>query len=128
MDAQDQPVRVLLADDNALVGRQLRHSLGIDEGIEVVGIVTSGQEAVEAVDTCRPDVILMDLRMPEMNGLEATRAVKSQHEGVAVVIHSVYDDFPHRVEARKAGADAYLAKDESIDALVECIRKAAAEA
>lgn len=103
-------MRVLLADDHALV-RAGFASLMRAWGAEVVGQAANGREALEQARRLRPDVILMDITMPEMGGLEATRLIKAELPEVRIVIVTVSDDDEHLFEATKNGADGYLLKD-----------------
>jgi NarL family two-component system response regulator LiaR len=117
------PIRVLLVDDHALLRKGIRALLSTELDIEVVGEAGDGAEAVALADTLRPDVILMDLVMPEMDGIEATREVTARQPGVRVLVLTsfVADDkvFP----AIKAGALGYILKDTSPDDLVRAIRQ-----
>jgi DNA-binding NarL/FixJ family response regulator len=103
-------MRVLLVDDHALVRDGIR-SLLEARGVEVVGEAGDGQEAVAAAVRLRPDVILMDITMPRMNGLEATRLIKARMPQVKIVILTVSDDDRMLFEAIKSGAQGYLLKD-----------------
>ncbi len=103
-------MRVLLADDHALV-RAGFASLMRAWGAEVVGQAANGREALEQARRLRPDVILMDITMPEMGGLEATRLIKAELPEIRIVIVTVSDDDEHLFEAIKNGADGYLLKD-----------------
>ena len=100
--------RVLIADDNVRARSGLRALLALRPVIEVVGEVADGGEAVQMVRDGQPDVVLMDVRMPQMDGLEATRQVKGRWPQVRVVVVSMYAS--HRAEALAAGADAFLVK------------------
>jgi DNA-binding NarL/FixJ family response regulator len=103
-----QLIRVLIADDNARSRRGLRALLATWPEIEVVSEAVNGQEAVHQVADYRPDVVLMDARMPFMDGLEATRLIKRRWPDIKIVILTIYTHF--RTEAMAAGADAFLIK------------------
>ncbi len=103
-------VRVLLAEDHLLVRAGIRALLGSLPGIEVVGEVTSGAEVMGAVETLSPDVALMDISMPGMNGLEATRRLSDDHPEVRVIIVSMHASEDYVARALKAGARGYLTK------------------
>ena len=105
-------VRVLLVDDQQLVRTGFRMILAEEEGIEVVGEAANGQEAVEAAAELRPDVVVMDVRMPVMDGVAATRAlVGDAGDGPRVLVLTTFDADEHVVEALRAGASGFLLKD-----------------
>ena len=103
-----QPTRVLIADDSARARDGLRALLTIRPEIEVVGEATNGQDAVRLVAECRPDIVLMDLHMPVLDGIQATQLIKQQWPAVTVVVLTVYA--ADQSAALAAGADAFLLK------------------
>lgn len=120
----DDPIRILLVDDHAVVRQGLRFFLEPDEGLEIVGEASNGQEAVAFVDAQRPDVVLMDLLMPVMDGATAIREIKRRHPDVEVIaLTSVLED-RLVADAVHAGASGYLLKDTDSDALMEAIHAA----
>ena len=119
-------IRVLLADDQTLVRQGIRTLLELEEGIEVVGTAANGREAIAAVERLRPDVVLMDMRMPELDGVAATRALAERFPEIAVVILTTFDDDEYVFEGLKAGARGYLLKDVSSDDIAEAVRTVAA--
>ena len=121
------PVRVLLADDEALVRTGLRMILESEPDIEVVGEAANGLEAVNAAVRLHPDVVLMDIRMPELDGLEATRRVlTSGLPGLRVVILTTFEIDAYVYEALRAGASGFLLKTSPADQLLASIRAAVA--
>ena len=108
---RDAPVRVMVVDDQQLVRDGIASLLGVQEGIAVVGTATNGQEAVEQAMALRPDVILMDVRMPVMNGVEATAQVLRQIPACSILMLTTFDDDQYVREALRAGARGYLLKD-----------------
>jgi len=119
--------RVLIVDDQDLVRQGLRLILEL-AGLEVVGEARDGAEAVHAVAELAPDVVLMDLRMPVMDGIEATRLITAQpspHPSARVLALTTFDVDEHVVDALRAGAVGYLLKDATADALVDAVRRAA---
>ncbi len=118
-------VRVLVADDQRLVRSGFRMILGAQDDVEVVGEAGNGVEAVEAARRSRPDVVLMDVRMPVMDGLEATRVLTGRSDGPRVVVLTTFDLDEYVYEALRAGASAFLLKDAPEDQLVAAIRLAA---
>jgi two-component system, NarL family, response regulator LiaR len=118
-------VRVLLVDDHTVVRRGLRMVFELEDDLEVVGEAADGREALERVAELRPDVVVMDLLMPVMNGVEATRAIRSAYPDVEVVaLTSVLED-RMVVDAVEAGAAGYLLKETRPDDLFEAVRAAA---
>jgi NarL family two-component system response regulator LiaR len=107
---QAAQLRVLLVDDSPEFVRSALRTLALDAEVVVVGCATSGRQALEMVPDLEPDVVLMDLAMPEMNGLEATKRIKTLADPPRVVILTLYDDPAYREAAQAAGADAFVAK------------------
>ena len=103
-------IRVLLVDDHdGFINAAMRHFRKVD-WLEVAGTAGNGLEAIERSEALRPDVVLMDLAMPEMGGLQATRLIKTQDEPPYIVIASHFDDAEHREHAMRAGADNFVSK------------------
>jgi DNA-binding NarL/FixJ family response regulator len=107
----DQPLRIVIADDQASVREGLVLLLGGLPGIEVVGAAGDGEQALELVAEHRPDAILLDLHMPVLDGIGATRRLVAEHPGVAIVVLTTYADDTSVLEALRAGARSYLTKD-----------------
>jgi DNA-binding NarL/FixJ family response regulator len=120
-----KPIRVLLVDDQLLFREGLATLLSVRPEVDVVGEAANGLEALERVATLKPHVVLMDLRMPVLNGVEATRRLRAAHPEVRVVALTTFDDDEDVFEALRAGALGYLLKDVTPDKLVEAIRAAA---
>ena len=115
-------IKVLLADDHPVVREGLRIMLATTPDIEVIAEANDGLEAIEKASEHRPHVVLMDLRMPNLDGLEATRRIKNQLASTSVIVLTVYDNEAYMVSAVRAGADGYLLKDASRDLLIHTIR------
>lgn len=116
-------IRVLIADDHHVVRRGLLFFLKTQKDMDVVGEATNGREAVELTAELRPDVVLMDLVMPIMDGIQATKKIKSQYPQTQVLMLTSFSDRDHVIPAIEAGASGYQLKDIEPDDLVEAIRK-----
>ena len=125
---RDGPVKVLLADDQALVRAGFKMLLDVEDDITVVGEAADGAEAVTLARATRPEVVLMDIRMPVLDGLEATRQIAATRglEGVRVLILTTYDTDAYVFEALQAGASGFLLKDSGPAELLHAIRVVAA--
>jgi DNA-binding NarL/FixJ family response regulator len=119
------PVRVLLADDQALFREALATLLSARAEVEVVAEAADGAEALERAAACRPDVVLMDLHMPVLDGIGATRRLRVEQPAVRVLALTTFDDDEDVFAALRAGAVGYLLKDVSGDRLVEAVLAAA---
>ncbi|MEU7058802.1 response regulator transcription factor [Streptomyces sp. NPDC046197] len=119
--AERRPARVVVADDQTVVREGIVMLLGLLPGIEVVGSAGDGDEAVRLVAELAPDVVLMDLRMPRCDGVEATRRIRSEHPGTQVVILTTYADDESLFPALRAGARGYLTKDAGGDEIVRAV-------
>jgi NarL family two-component system response regulator YdfI len=118
-------IRVLIADDHLVVREGLRAILEAAPDLTLVGEAADGLEAVRLAGELSPDVVLMDLRMPGMDGIEAIRQIKARYPAVEIVILTTYDDDEYIVRGLRAGARGYLLKDTSRKVLFETIRAAA---
>jgi DNA-binding NarL/FixJ family response regulator len=119
------PVRVVLVDDEQLIRSGLRALLDGETGIEVVGEAGDGAAGVDVVRRTRPDVVLMDVRMPLVDGVTATRRIVDQDDGCAVVVLTTFGSDDHVLRALRAGARGFLLKNNSAEALVDAVRRAA---
>ena len=115
-------IRVLIADDHHVVRRGLLFFLKTQKDIEVVGEAKNGLEAVELVASLKPDIVLMDLVMPEMDGIQATKKIKKQWPTIQILMLTSFSDKDHVLPAIEAGASGYQLKDIEPDELVESIR------
>jgi len=116
----DRTMRLMIVDDNARARRALKALMSQQAGISVTAEASNGQEALRSINEQAPDIVLMDLRMPVMNGLEATRNIKAKWPQIKVVILTMYPDC--QTEAVTAGADAFLAKGCSMEEMTSIIR------
>ena len=117
-------IKVLLVDDHTVVLKGLAFFLSTQEDLELVGEANNGKEALVKVGETTPDVILMDLYMPEMDGVEATAYIKKEYPNVKVIVLTSFSDQAHVLPALRAGASGYILKDVEPDQLVEAIRSA----
>lgn len=115
-------IRVLLADDHAVVRQGTRELLEREDGLEVVAEASNGKEAVQKALRQRPDVVVMDFAMPELNGIEATRQIKAVAPGIAILVLTAYDSEQYVFAFLEAGAAGYLLKDVQVDELVQAIK------
>jgi DNA-binding NarL/FixJ family response regulator len=118
-------IRILIVDDQALFREGLRTLLSVQAGLEVVGEAGNGEEALRLADAEKPDIILMDLQMPVMDGAVATRRLKARQPDAKVIVLTTFDDDENVFEGLRAGAVGYLLKDTPSAKLVEAIRLAA---
>lgn len=117
-------IRVLIADDQEELAKELQSVLETDNEIQVTGIANDGFDALEKMPVCSPDVVLMDIRMPNMNGVVATRRIKEEYPSVKVVILTTFDDSDYILNAINNGASGYLLKDIGSAALISAIKNA----
>jgi DNA-binding NarL/FixJ family response regulator len=125
MTSSPPPVRIVVADDQASVREGLVLLLGLLPDIDVVGSAANGREAIELVARHRPDAILLDLHMPVLDGIEATRLLTEKHPEVAIVVLTTYDDDVSVLAALGAGARSYLTKDADRADIANALRSAA---
>lgn len=124
--AEGAALRVIVADDQRVVREGLTLMLGLIDGIEPVGAAADGEEALAMVAAERPDVVLMDLRMPRLDGIEATRRLAETHPSVGVVALTTYADDETVVQALQAGARGYLTKDAGAEQIRSAVERVAA--
>lgn len=117
-------IRVLLADDQAILADGVKSVLSSCPELEVVGVASDGLEALQLVKERMPDVVLMDIRMPRMNGVIATQEIKSRYPDVRVLVLTTFDDSDYILGAINNGASGYLLKDTSAAALIDAIKNA----
>ncbi len=121
----EAPLNVLIAEDHTLLREGTRQLLERN-GVTVVGEAANGEEAVRLTGTLRPDLVLMDIGMPKLNGLEATKIIKQQHPSVAVLVLTAYDDDQYVFALLEAGAAGYILKDARGAEVVQAVRAVAA--
>ena len=119
-----KPIRLIIADDEMLIRTGLKIMLEASGKVEVLALAENGRAAFEACTIHRPDVVLMDIRMPESNGIEGTKLIKEAFPEVKVLIVTTFQDTEYIVEAVQNGASGYLLKDSSPDAILDGIKVA----
>src|SRR5690554_1835155 len=115
-------IRIVLAEDHLIVRKGIKNLLEDETGLEVVGEASNGIEAIEAVENMQPDLLIADIRMPEMSGLEATQVLATKEKAPHVLILSMHDDEDYILQSVEAGASGYLLKDTSKEELLKAIR------
>lgn len=115
-------MKVLIVDDDALIRDGLKILIGLEADFEVIGTAVNGQEALEVCQRLRPDLVLMDIRMPVMDGVLGTRLIKQQFREIKVVILTTFKDDEYIKEAIKAGAEGYILKNQPSDSIIESLR------
>jgi DNA-binding NarL/FixJ family response regulator len=119
------PVRVVLVEDHEIVRHGLKVLLDGDPQVSVIGEASNGAEALKKLDSIKPDLLVMDMNMPVMNGLECTRLVKKQYPDIKVLILSMLDHESYLIDMLDAGADGYILKNSSREELIFAIKKIA---
>jgi two-component system response regulator NreC len=118
-------IRIVLADDHAILRDGLRQAFQQEEGMEIIGEASDGRSAVERARELRPDIVVMDINMPNLNGIEATRVIQREAPGVRVIALSMHSAKPCVKEIYRAGASAYLVKNCGFDELARAVRTVA---
>jgi len=115
-------MRIIIADDDGLIRDSLKLLLGLEEDIEVIGTAKNGKEAFELCQANKPDIVLMDIRMPVMDGVLGTKLIKENFHDVKVVLLTTFKDDEYIREAVKNGAEGYILKNQSSDSIIESLR------
>ena len=115
-------IRLMLVDDQTLIRQGLASLLSLEEDFQIIGHAGHGQEAVSLAESLRPDIVLMDIRMPIMDGVDATKSIKEKHPDIKVLVLTTFDEDEYIVKAMQAGASGYLLKDAPTEQLAAAIR------
>jgi len=119
------PIRVILADDHPVMRMGIRNLLSRSKDIQVIAEAGNGVEALRLVDELKPDVLLLDMEMPVMDGVEVARRLRSSKSAVKILVLSAYNDRQYILSVLEQGAAGYLTKDEAPDTIVEAVRSVA---
>jgi two-component system, NarL family, response regulator DegU len=119
-------IRVAIADDNDAFRETLRDVLQFEQDVQVVGLWRNGEEALRGLEEVQPDVLLLDINMPILNGVEATKQMSKRYPNVRIVILTMHDDEGYVLETLKSGASGYLVKDGSVSEVIRAVREVAA--
>lgn len=117
-------IKVLIVDDQKILAEGIRSVLETSSELEVVGLAYDGEEGVAAAGSLRPDVVLLDIRMPGMNGVIATREIKNRYPEIKVIILTTFDDSDYILDAINYGASGYLLKDINAETLIDAVKNA----
>jgi DNA-binding NarL/FixJ family response regulator len=123
-EAEGEGMRVLIVDDHPVTRDGLKTAFGVSDEIDVVGEAASGEEAVRAVEEHTPDIVFMDVRMPGMNGIEATRLIRERHPETRVILFTIDESRASLSEAIQAGVSGYLLKDAGVEELISAANAA----
>lgn len=119
-----ETIKVALVDDDSMIRNILSKLLGLEEGIEIVGTASDGDEVLDLVEACHPDVLLMDVQMKRINGIDACRLVKATHSSLPVVMLTTFDQADYLSDAIEVGAQGFLTKDSDPSVIAGSIRSA----
>ena len=117
----DETIRVLLVDDHPIVRDGIRALLSESEQMNIVGDAADGEESVRKVDELSPDIVVMDIGLPKMNGLEATRVILEEHPSTRIIVLTIYDNKEYALQALRSGARGYLIKNAPSEELIDAI-------
>ena len=118
-----EPIKVMIVDDHTLFRQGLRKVLESFEEIQVIGEASDGKEAIVKVDELHPDIVLMDIKMPRMDGFESTRLIRQRYPELIIIALTMYEDADYVLKMVNAGANGYMHKDASADKLVDAIKQ-----
>ncbi|MFQ7034891.1 MAG: response regulator transcription factor [Candidatus Borkfalkia sp.] len=117
-------IKVMIVDDQVILSEGIKTVLATDEELDVIAVASDGVEALEKMEKEVPDVVLLDIRMPNMNGVVTTGEIKKRYPGVKVIILTTFDDSDYILSAIAGGASGYLLKDISADSLISAVKNA----
>lgn len=117
------PIKVVIVDDHALIREGIKKLLELEDGIEIVAVAQDGEDALEKIATFRPDVVLLDINMPKMNGIECLKQIKSKYTKTKVIMLTIHEDSEYLIKTINIGAEGYVLKDADVSSLVKAIQK-----
>ncbi len=118
-------IRVMIVDDHALIREGIKKLLDLESGLEIVALASDGLEALNMIDHVKPDIVLMDINMPGMNGIDCLKAMKARHYRTKVIMLTIHEDVEYLTETMQLGANGYVLKDAEVSSLVKAIFKVA---
>ncbi|MBS7527340.1 response regulator transcription factor [Fusibacter paucivorans] len=118
-----EKVKLVIADDHVLIREGIKKLLELEDSLEILGLASDGNEAIELVETLKPDVILLDINMPHLSGIEALKIIKSEYPATKVIMLTIHEDAEYLIETVNIGAEGYVLKDADVSSLVKAILK-----
>lgn len=123
MEENMKKIKVAIVDDHALIREGIKKLLELEESFEIVALAGDGYEALEVVKATRPDVILLDINMPNMNGIDCLKQIKLQFPDIKVIMLTIHEDAEYLIETINIGAEGYVLKDADVSSLIKAIQK-----
>jgi DNA-binding NarL/FixJ family response regulator len=120
-----RPIKLFLVDDHPLIRRGLADAMDAEDGLQVVGEAGSGAEALERIEPAGPDLVILDVRLPDMSGIDVCREIKARHPNIGVIMLTSFTDESERLGSLDGGADGFVLKQTSADGIVDAIRRRA---
>ncbi|MDK2868409.1 MAG: hypothetical protein PWP51_1212 [Clostridiales bacterium] len=118
-----EKVKLVIADDHVLIREGIKKLLELEDSLEILGLASDGNEAIELVETLKPDVILLDINMPHLSGIEALKIIKNEYPTTKVIMLTIHEDAEYLIETVNIGAEGYVLKDADVSSLVKAILK-----
>lgn len=118
-----KPIRVIIVDDHALIREGIKKLLELEKEIEIVAVAQDGEDAIEKVSKYKPDVVLLDINMPKMNGIECLKIIKSKFSKTKVIMLTIHEDSEYLIKTINIGAEGYVLKDADVSSLIKAIQK-----
>jgi DNA-binding NarL/FixJ family response regulator len=118
-----EKVKLVIADDHVLIREGIKKLLELEDSLEILGLASDGNEAIELVETLKPDVILLDINMPHLSGIEALKIIKNEYPATKVIMLTIHEDAEYLIETVNIGAEGYVLKDADVSSLVKAILK-----